>query len=180
MKDRKEEVKRLLRDILDLRDKIHLTAIEEAKEYSMEDLPDELKAVKEEIEWAVKETIKDGRERGFYICKVDDRITVGAKCVGTECELAISDCRGAKVYGDIHTHPEFLSFSDQDIITALENKKKNPDYRWLRVVPINREKKTSSVICIDFKSMPKDRLDELLKLYDEHEKKFSKLMALVE
>jgi len=180
MKGRKEEAKRLLGDILDLREKILLTAIEEARQYSMSNLPDDLKAVKKEIEWAVEETIKDGKERGFYLCKADDRITVGAKCVGTECELSISDCRGAKVYGDIHTHPEFLSFSDQDIITALENMKGNPNYRWLCVIPINRREKTSSVVCIDFKSMRRDRLDKLLKLYDEHEKKFSKLMALVE
>ncbi|MDP2729283.1 MAG: hypothetical protein Q8O55_02215 [Dehalococcoidales bacterium] len=75
-------------------------------------------------------TRKDGRERGFNLCKLDSGITVpGPICKGDECHVTLKGCYvkddknghyiGRQV-GSFHTHPEDLPANWGDLFGAVK------------------------------------------------------------
>ncbi len=78
----------------------------------------------------IKETAKDGIERGYTFCgnSKNKDISIGTKCVGTICltPIAESKCKkGEFRIGDFHTHPWLSSdASPNDLLISLKENKK--------------------------------------------------------
>lgn len=68
-------------------------------------------------------TLRDARERQFYVCDDGDSLSTTRTCVGTSCYVrARRECRG-KVIGDFHTHPGAPpNPSDGDFIHHYSNR----------------------------------------------------------
>jgi len=84
-----------------------------------------------EVKRLIDESEKTGREVGALICRVDDRLELGAKCTGTECGILLEDCKEGEMVGGFHTHPRIVSKMDiakypspSDIETAILQERK--------------------------------------------------------
>ena len=73
----------------------------------------------DEIREIVEKTKETGLEHGFSVCKLDDKLEAGPICTGTECYVDIEKCKRGEKVGEVHTHPNSVTFSAVDIYNAI-------------------------------------------------------------
>lgn len=85
---------------------------------------------------AIDATVGQGVEHGFYFCDQDGVLVPGEKCVGTQCSIALHDCKGLPIAGEFHSHPIVTSFSQPDYLLAVKEAYSHPQHRSLLCVAL--------------------------------------------
>ena len=68
----------------------------------------------------IRDTLRDGRERGAPLCLLGDgRIVMGREVVGDRCEVTIPACDAGVTVGLFHTHTSGMPIPSREDLEAL-------------------------------------------------------------